>query len=369
MPTQNSGEVDRRQFVKSAAAVAAAALAAPAIAAPAVNTASKTDSQIVLGEGDHRYVVHHGWAQLPKEFEWQTTHNCTVDRNGLVYVIHEGRDNRRGHPTIFVFDGDGKYIRSFGNQFAGGAHGMDLRNEGGEEFLYVTSYRPKMFCKLSLKGEEVWRRHAPMESGKYAPGEDVDNHVYGQRDSFMPTNICFLPDGDFLVADGYGSFWIHRYDKDANWKSCFGGPGDGDTTFINPHGLWYDNRPGREPAVVITDRVRHKLKYFTPEGQYLSTVEGFLLPCHFDLRGDTMLIPDLNSRVTLLDRDNQPLAHLANYPDWQREVDAKKLRLQPDSWEAGKFVHPHDACFDHDGNIIVTEWVEPGRVSKLTRLV
>ena len=185
---------------------------------------------------------------------------------------------------------------------------------------------------------------------------------------FMPTNFCFLPDGDFLVADGYGSFWIHRYDKDANWKSCFGGPGDGDTTFINPHGLWYDNRPGREPAVVITDRVRHVLKYFTPEGQYLSTVEGFLLPCHFDLRGDMMLVPDLSSRVTLLDKDNQPIAHLANYPDWQKQVDEKKLRVHPDTWEAGKFVHPHDACFDHDGNIIVTEWVEPGRVTKLTRL-
>ncbi len=101
--------------------------------------------------------------------------------------------NRRDHPTIFVFDGDGKYVRSFGNQFAGGAHGMDLRDEDGEEFLYVTSYRPKMFAKLSLKGEEVWRRHAPMESGKYAAGEDVDNHVYGKRDNFMPTNICFLP--------------------------------------------------------------------------------------------------------------------------------------------------------------------------------
>ena len=75
------------------------------------------------------------------------------------------------------------------------------------------------------------------------PGEDVDNHVYGNRDNFMPTNFAFLPDGDFLVADGYGSFWIHRYDKDANWKSCFGGPGDGDAQFINPHGLWSTTAP------------------------------------------------------------------------------------------------------------------------------
>ena len=29
---------------------------------------------------------------------------------------------------------------------------MDLRDENGEEFLYVTSYRPKMFAKLTLTG-------------------------------------------------------------------------------------------------------------------------------------------------------------------------------------------------------------------------
>ena len=70
----------------------------------------------------------------------------------------------------------------------------------------------------------------------------------------------------------------------------------------------------------------------------------------------------------MLDKDNKPLVHLANYPDWQKQVDEEKLRTKPETWEAGKFVHPHDACFDHDGNIIVTEWVEPGRVTKLTRL-
>jgi hypothetical protein len=363
MKKKPEAQLDRRQFVKTTAIAAAATLAAPAIV-----TASKAGEEIILGEGDYRYGVDHDWAQLPAEFEWQTTHNVTIDKSGLIYVIHEGRDNRRGHPTIFVFDGTGQYVRSFGNQFAGGAHGMDLRAENGEEFLYVTSYRPKMFAKLTLEGEELWRRFAPMESGKYAAGEDVDNHVYGQRDNFMPTNFAFLPDGDFLVADGYGAFWIHRYDRNGNWKSCFGGPGEGDASFINPHGLWYDDRPGREPAVVVTDRVRHKLKYFTPEGEYLSTVEGFLLPCHFDLRGDVMLVPDLNSRVTLLDKDNQPLAHLADDAAWRKRVDEEKLRTKPDSWQAGKFIHPHDACFDHDGNIIVTDWVEPGRVTKLTRI-
>ena len=33
-----------------------------------------------------------------------------------------------------------------------------------------------------------------------------------------------------------------------------------------------------------------------------------------------------------------------------------------------KFVHPHDACFDVDGNILVAEWVATGRMTKLRKV-
>ena len=41
------------------------------------------------------------------------------------------------------------------------------------------------------------------------------------------------------------------------------------------------------------------------------------------------------------------------------------MRLHPERWEAGRFVHPHDASFDKSGNIFVVEWVMAGRVSFL----
>jgi hypothetical protein len=43
-------------------------------------------------------------------------------------------------------------------------------------------------------------------------------------------------------------------------------------------------------------------------------------------------------------------------------------RQPPAQFPAGKFVAPHGACFDHEGNIFVVEWVEVGRVTKLRRL-
>jgi hypothetical protein len=47
---------------------------------------------------------------------------------------------------------------------------------------------------------------------------------------------------------------------------------------------------------------------------------------------------------------------------------AKGVRAHPDQWPTGRFIHPHDACFDREGNIFIAEWVATGRITKLRRL-
>ncbi|MFO0916061.1 MAG: peptidase [Pirellulales bacterium] len=357
--------IDRRQFLSTSAAATAVCLAAPSIV-----TAQKTDQPLEVGQGEHRYRVHHNWAQLPSQFTWQTTHNVAVDSEGLVYVIHEGQAELKDHPSIFVFDRDGRYVRSFGKQFQGGGHGIEVRREGNTEYLYVCAYQQvKSFAKLSLKGETVWQKYAPLESQLY-PDEEAKNpqKIWG-RDRFMPTNFAFLPDGGFLLADGYGSFYIHRYDAQANWVSCFGGPGEGQGKFDTPHGIWINEAPGAEATIVITDRAHHTLQTFSMEGKYLQTVSGFGLPANVSTFESLLLVPELLGRVSLLDRQLKTVATLGDDAQRIKDDSQHAIRQHPEQWQAGKFVHPHDACFDQQGNIYVAEWVATGRVTKLERIV
>jgi hypothetical protein len=369
MPARHSSaslaSVSRRQFLaaSAAASVGAAALAVP----PAVHTAPKTDQPVILGEGDYRYQAQHAWPRLPSEYTWQTTHNVAVDRANNLYVIHEGRENLPDHPAIFVFGPEGKFIRAFGKEFQGGGHGIEVRQEGNEEFLYVCAYQQvKAFAKLTLKGETVWLKHAPMESQKYAAKEDTHPQKVWGRDRFLPTNFAFLADGGFFLADGYGSFYIHRFDPNAKWVSCFGGEGKGEGTFNTPHGICIDNRKGREPAIVICDRANHTLQFFDLAGKYRETVTGFGLPANLDTFGELLLVPELHARLTLLNGKNEVVAHLGE--DVRRITTEQGVREDAAKWNPGKFVHPHDACFDAEGNIFVAEWVASGRVTKLTRL-
>ncbi len=358
---------DRRQFLNCGGAIVAAGTL------PCLRNPGRQASRVrITGSGDFRYEFDHRWARLPDRYSWQTTHNVAVAASGQVYVIHEGRRELADHPAIFVFDHDGQFVRAFGQQFQGGGHGLEIRAENGEEFLYVSAYQGlNCIAKLTLEGQLVWIRYAPMESGVYAADEAVNAEKRGPavwgRDRFMPTNFAFLPDGDFLVADGYGSWYIHRYDRDGNWKSCFGGPGDGGGRFDTPHGLWMvDGDDG--PRLMVTDRARHQLQILALDGAHLQTLSGFGLPANLDLRGDLLVVPELLGRISIVDRQGTSLAVLGD--DRQRiEADNKfAIRQHPDQWIDRKFVHPHDACFDQDGNILVAEWVAGGRVSKLTRV-
>ena len=366
--------VSRRQFLSTAVVTTAAVTSAAILGAPMVSTASKTDKPLIVGEGEYQYEVQHEWPQLPEQFSWQTTHNVAVDKSGNLYVIHEGRADLKDHPSIFVFDSEGKYIRSFGAQFQGGGHGIEIREEGSQEFLYVCAYQHlKTFAKMDLKGGIVWQQYAPMESGVYAPGENTrpedrpePTKVWGS-DRFLPTNFAFLEDGGFLLIDGYGASYVHRYDRNAKWVSCFGGVGEGEGKFATPHGVWVDQRAGRTPSIVVCDRAHHTLQYFTMEGKYLETLKGYGLPANAETWKNLMVVPELYARVTLLNEKNEVVARLG---DDVARVTSDKFTIRGDKtkWQNGKFVHPHDACFAADGSLFVAEWVGTGRISKLKRL-
>jgi DNA-binding beta-propeller fold protein YncE len=357
----------RRRFLKDlsvgAAGVAAVGSIGNACASPLIHRSTDT----MVGTGDYQYRVNHQFLALPSEYTWQTTHNVAVDSMNRIYVIHEGREDLKDHPSIFVFDDQGKFINAFGNQYQGGGHGIEVRREGSEEFLYVAAYQQvKAFSKLTLDGKEIWTKKAPKESKVYNEEEYTDPKKVWGRDRFMPTNFAFLPTGGFLLADGYGAFYIHRYDDNGNWVSSFGGAGEGKGTFNTPHGLWIDDRDTSNPKIVVTDRAHNTLQIFDLAGKYLETITGFGLPANIDSRGDLLLVPELGSRVSLLDRQYKVLAHLGS--DTERVQQTKGVREDEKLWLDGKFVHPHDACFDRNGDILVAEWVRSGRVTKLTRV-
>jgi hypothetical protein len=53
--------------------------------------------------------------------------------------------------SVVVFDNNGKFVRSWGGMFRGGAHGMQYAKEGKDEFLYFCDEKHGLVTKRTLK--------------------------------------------------------------------------------------------------------------------------------------------------------------------------------------------------------------------------
>lgn len=345
--------MSRRHAVQT---IAAGALAAPAL----LGMGRKSGlGPVIVGEGEHRYEVQHDFGELPTGHAWGNTHGVCEDKGGFIYIKHTVHASASVGDAIVVLDPQGKFVRSFGAEYRGGAHGLHLSAEPEGEFLYLCDPNRGLVEKTTLLGERVWSKSWPKDSG-----------VYGDASEYHPTNVAVVPfdlgskhAGCLFIADGYGKSWIHRFDAKGDYLGTFGGPGRERGQLSCPHGLMIDVRDRSEPKLVVADRSNRRLQYFTLEGRHIGFVnEGLKAPCHFHARGDVLLVPDLEARVTLLDRHDKVICHLG---------DDENFRLRDKSRESfvpGKFIAPHSACFDHAGNIFVVEWVEVGRVTKLRKI-
>ena len=345
----------RRQFL-----AAAGAAVAPAF----VGAANKSGSALPrVGTGEHTYEVRNDFFKKPDSIEWQTTHNVAVDADGLIYITHEGDRSKRkkGLDPVVVFDHKGKFVRSFGKDWHGAGHGIDVRRENNEDYLYHCNpwLDHHKVVKTTLTGEMVWKLERP-ECPEYAD----------PKKPYSPTNISFNPDGGFTVGDGYGSHHMLVYSADRKLLKVYGSQGHGDGQFVTPHGNWTDLRDPANPKTIVCDRANGRLQTFTIDGKFLSKTEKgtVLFPANVDIRGDVLMCADVFSRISLFDKAGKPIVNLGDDQAWRENVQKKNIRANSQLWENGKFVTPHDACFDAAGNILVAEWVEGGRLIHLKKV-
>ena len=135
----------------------------------------------------------------------------------------------------------------------------------------------------------------------------------------------------------------------------------------NPHGCWIDTRDTAKPVLLVADRGNRRIVRYTLDDKPIDIVEGTTQPCHFHQYKDLMVVPDLASKVSLFDKSNKLLGHLGE-ATYQGGTGSLRTSEDRSKFEAGKFITPHGAWFDHAGNIFVAEWVEIGRVTKLRKI-
>ncbi|HWW02000.1 MAG TPA: hypothetical protein VNZ64_20035 [Candidatus Acidoferrum sp.] len=342
--------MNRRHFLHTSVSLAATALTAhghshhhvneaPFDAAASSSSATPPTSPIVSGTGEFRYQYVAEKLVLPPEVKMKNGHGLCLDTQGNIFFTFEPEKVEEQTRCLVRFAPDGTAATLLGadNALAHGVpHGLNIHiDDAGHAVLYHANNEATVH-KTTLEGHILWTQ-------KWSP----------QMGNYKPTDSVAPPAGDRLfVADGYGSSMIHAL-KAADGVyagKSWGGLGHEHGEFNCPHGITFDPR---RKLLLTADRGNKRLEYFTLNGFYHSTIEAkeITAPCNADIRGDHVLVPDLDGPLVILDKDNQVVS----------VIEVGKLL-----GDRG-FRHPHDAIWLANGDIAVCTW-NPGRLGYWQRL-
>ena len=340
--------LNRRSFL-SAAGIAAGVPAMSALVA--AEQSSSSSPTVLTGNGEWTYEVVRDWGSLPSGVTFGGTHGAIAqDKAGLIYV------STQSSTGILVYDNDGRMIRTIANNYPE-VHSIVHVEENGQEFFYATVQKGTpaenwLFVKLKTDGTVALKITAPAEAGFKAPNE------------WRLTAAVPAPDGSIFIANGYGDSRIFRFDKHGNYKGTFAEKGKLEGQLDCSHGLTIDGRYD-QPLLLVCDRENRRLCHFDLDGKYVRTVtEHLRRPCQVSLSGDYAVVSELEGRVTILDKENVPVAFLGDNP---LKTQWANYQLAPRDIDAGVFSAAHGCFIDSDENIFVSDWNQTGRITKLKR--
>jgi sugar lactone lactonase YvrE len=284
---------------------------------------------MIFGQGTHQYTVQENWWTLPDGWEFGWIPAVAVDSQDRVYVY-----SRSEHPMV-VFDRDGNFLTSWGDDILKDAHGIFI---DAEDNIYCVERETHVMRKFTTEGELLMTLGTPDEPG--AEGEPFN----------LPTDFALGPDGEMYISDGYGNARIHKYSPDGELIKSWGKPGTGPGEFDLPHCVRVDPRN----RVMVADRSNNRIQFFTLDGEYIEEWGDLLQPdTIFIDEDDLVYIAELDQRVTIMTLDGEVVSQ------WGSERG---------STVPGEFLAcPHGIWVDSHGDIYVGEVQADARLQKYVR--
>jgi DNA-binding beta-propeller fold protein YncE len=282
--------------------------------------ASVTGAAMLAPSGDKdkgipRYKPVADWPQLPKDLALGPVAGVATDSTDRVYVFH------RGKQPILVFDKEGKFLRSWGDDLVKTAHGLRVDRDNN---IWTTDIGHHTVTKFDAQGKVL------LSLGKKdQPGDGPDQFN-------KPTDVAVSASGEIYVSDGYGNSRVVKFSKEGKFLKEWGKKGTGEGEFNLPHAIVLDSR-GR---VYVGDRENNRIQVFDGDGKYLSQWKESGAPYGLFLTpAGRMLVADGRAAgVAVLDEEGKKLGR------WGEKGSG-----------VGQFSAPHWVCADSKGVVYVAD--------------
>lgn len=241
----------------------------------------------VCGEGHQIGSVGGVWAETPDRV-FVFARGClptappftgiVPPRNASQYSL--AADDQKLWPRwdhiLMVFDREGSLVESWEqhNQLFVRPHRVVMNPYDPERSVWLIDDGAHMVYKFTRDGKKLLLRLGEFR----VPGNDPTHFN-------RPTDIAFLPNGDFYVSDGYVNTRVVKFNKDGKYLLEWGKPGKGPGEFDTVHGIAIDN----QRRIYVADRANSRIQIFDENGKYLEEWNHIRYPYYIYLSQDQHL--------------------------------------------------------------------------------
>src|SRR6516162_5583474 len=218
--------------------------------------------------------------------------SVAFDSKGHVWVL------TRGNPSIYEFDNNGKFIRSFGEGLFTRSHGLRIDSEGN---IWATDVSAHTVLKLSPQGQVLMTLGTKGQRGDW----HETTHLLNE-----PNDIAIGRNGDVFVAEGHtpgamGDPRVLKFDKTGKFIKSWGGKGKEPGKFNVAHGIAVDSKG----QLWVTDRENQRIQVFYQDGKFIKELKYAGLPCSLEIgRQNIYMVNGFAGQLLKLDLEGKVLA-------------------------------------------------------------
>jgi len=287
----------------------------------------------VLGSGDFRYRMIHGFGNLPEGETYREAAGAATDSRDRLHVFV--RDPGR----VILFDHAGNFLGSWGQGLFTNPHGIHI---GPDECVYTTDSGDHSVRKFSPDGKLLLTIGVPGQTPGYMSGKPF----------CRCTHTALAPNGDIYVSDGYGNACIHKFAPDGRYLMSWGKPGILPGEFNIPHNLWCDG----DGWLYVSDRENHRVQVFDGNGRFETQWHGLHRPMAMVMTSGKCPVcivaeggPELG-----INRDMPNIGPRLSVVDMQGRL-ITRVGTEIAGHGPGRFIAPHGLAIDSRGDLYVAE--------------
>jgi streptogramin lyase len=297
-----------------------------------------------------KYTVDAAWPQKPNNFTWGQMPGITVDTQDQVYMF------TRNNPAIQVYKADGKFLRSWDIEDAGGAHFIRVDPEGN---IWTADIKGQVTRKYTPEGKLL------LTIGEFGRAGTDETHFD------RPTDIAVLPTGDIFVSDGYGNRRIVHFDRTGKYVNQWGEAGNKPGQFALPHSIVADSQ-GR---LYVADRENARIQVFDTKGKLLDVWPDLITPWGLHMAKDDEIwvcgsspvrkeVADETGEWNVLPPPDQVVMKLSPKGKVLLRIQLPKITVAPGT--PGELDWVHGIVVDSQGNLYLSD-IQGKRAQKFMR--